>query len=486
MSNRYLTASIPYVNADPHVGYALELVQTDALIRYYRGQGDVVRGQYGSDDNSLKVVRAAQAAGEDVEAYAARHAAHFLELRTGLNLAFGEGEEFMRTRDERHIRGAQKLWSMLNPEDVYQQHYEGLYCVGCEAFYDATDLKDGNICPTHNKPVEVVAETNWFFRLSKYQDQLLALLEGDVIKVQPASRKNEIVAFVRRGLQDFSLSRSAERAAHWGVPVPGDEGQVMYVWVDALSNYITALGFADDGEQYKAFWEQAATRTHVIGKDIVRFHAVYWPAFLLSAGLPLPTEIFVHGFLTLNGQKISKSLGNVIAPADLMTDYGTDGARAILLAALPAENDGDLSKDFFEATYTRLANGIGNLAGRIAAMSNKYFDGHVDRLDYPREGEVRAAWAEAIADRDFKSYLEVCFQVAEEGNAKIENEAPFKTAKTDPAAAKKTLSELAALMRVLAAGLEPIIPTAAQELQRRFAADTLVHGEPLFPRRDQL
>jgi methionyl-tRNA synthetase len=482
MPNRYFTASIPYVNADPHVGYALELVQTDVLVRYYRGQGDVVRGQFGSDDNSLKVVRAAEAAGEPVEAYAARHAQHFLELKEALNLEFGAGEEFMRTRADQHIRGAQKLWQALNPEDLYERHYEGLYCVGCEAFYDATDLNEGNICKTHNKPVEVVAETNWFFRLSKYQAQLQDLLERDVIKVHPASRKNELLAFVRRGLQDFSLSRSAERAAHWGVPVPGDEGQVMYVWVDALSNYITALGYADEARAFQQFWLEGATRTHVIGKDIVRFHAVYWPAFLLSAGLPLPTEIFVHGFLTLNGQKISKSLGNVIAPADLIATYGPDGTRAILLAALPADNDGDLSPDFFEATYTRLANGIGNLAGRIAAMSNKYFEGSVDRLAYPGEEKFKADLAAAIEARDFKEYLELCFRLAEEGNAKIENEAPFRTAKTDLPAARQTLSELAALMRVLAAALTPLIPAAGAELSARFAGDTLIHGQPIFPR----
>ncbi len=475
---RYITTAIPYVNAKPHIGHALEYIQADALLRYFRATGDAVRGQYGTDDNSLKNVRAAEAAGEETETYVARHAEVFKNLKDVLALTF---DDFIRTREERHMRGAQKLWSMFKPEDIYKKKYRGNYCVGCEMFYTDAEAP-GGICTIHKKPLEHVEEENYFFKLSNYQQKLEELIANDTLKITPASRKNEMLAFVRGGLQDFSISRSVERAEHWGVPVPGDERQVMYVWVDALSNYIAALGFADDAPAYHDFWLDADQRLHVIGKDIARFHVVYWPAFLLSAGVPLPTEVFVHGFFTVDGEKMSKSLGNVLDPIALVDDFGVDALRYGFLRSLPYGDDGDISIAKLEERYADLANGLGNLVSRVSAMAHKYFEGALDMADYAGDD---ARLASLIEKYDFKSYIEAVWDVVDAANLKIDQEAPFKTAKTDPAAAKKTLSETAGMVRWIAKAMAPITPNASEEILRRYADATIVHGDPLFPRHDQ-
>lgn len=474
---RYITTAIPYVNAKPHIGHAIEYIQADALLRYFRAQGETVYGLYGTDDNSLKNVRAAQAAGEETEAYVARHAAVFRELKGLLNLTF---DGFIRTRDAQHMQGAQKLWSMFNSEDIYKKSYSGNYCVGCETFYSDEEAP-GGLCIVHKKPLEQVEEENYFFKLSNYQERLEQLLESDTLRITPASRKNEMLAFVRQGLQDFSISRSVERAEHWGVPVPGDASQVMYVWVDALSNYITALGF-DEGDAYKTFWCEADQRLHIVGKDITRFHVVYWPAFLLSAGVPLPTEVFAHGFFTVNGEKMSKSLGNVLDPIELVADFGVDALRYAFLRSLPYGDDGDISLEKLEARYADLANGLGNLVSRVSAMAGKYFDGALDVAVFV--GDDKRA-DELITAYDFKAYIEHVWSVVDAANVKIDQEAPFKTAKTDLPAAKKTLSETAAMIRWIATKLAPIIPAASEEIIRRYAYAMILHGDPLFPRRDK-
>ncbi len=476
---RYLTSSIPYVNGVPHIGHALECIQVDALMRYYRAQGETVRGQWGSDDNSLKNVRAAQAAGEDVETYVARHSAGFKALQPLLNVQF---DDFMRTREDRHIRGAQKLWSMMNPEDIYTQIYEGLYCVGCETFYTSEEAP-GGLCKIHQKPLEQVKEENYFFRLSKYQQQLEDLITSDRLRIVPATRKNEALGFIRQGLQDFSISRSVARAENWGVPVPKDPSQIMYVWVDALSNYITALGFADDDQAYEVFWKSADVRSHVIGKDIMRFHVVYWPAFLLSAGLPVPTEVLIHGHFTVEGQKMSKSLGNVIAPQELVDVYGVDALRYALLRDLPCGEDGDVSRARLDERYAELANGLGNLVGRVAAMAQKSFPDGLLSADFDSQN-IDQRTQEALKNYDFKAYLETVWTVVSAANEKVDKEAPFRTVKTDPERAKQTLSELSQMVRWIGKALLPIMPTAAEEIIHRYASATPLSGEPLFPRKD--
>ncbi len=368
--NFYITTAIDYVNAKPHIGHALEKVQADVVARWRRAQGDEVRFLTGTDENALKNVQAAEDAGREVKEFVSENARAFQDLLNVLDIS---ADDFIRTSvEERHIRGAQKLWSSCRPEDVYKKTYKGLYCLGCEEFKTEKDLAGGE-CPEHpGKKLHEVEEENYFFRLSAYQDKILDLIESGTLEIVPEGRKNETLAFIKSGLEDFSISRSSERAKHWGVGVPGDASQVMYVWFDALSNYINALGYADNAPEFQKYWERGET-LHVIGKGINRFHAVYWPAMLLSAGVALPKKIFIHGYVTVNGQKMSKTLGNVIDPFELVKTYGTDPVRYYLLREISSAGDGDFSYEKFTARYNGdLANGLGNLVARIAALGVKW------------------------------------------------------------------------------------------------------------------
>ncbi len=478
----YITTSIPYVNASPHLGFGLEYIQTDAFGRYYRKKygEDNVRTQTGSDENSLKNVQAAEKAGEDVSAFVERHAEEFKKLEDILGCEY---TDFIRTREERHIKGAQKLWASCKSEDIYKKSYKGLYCVGCESFYTEKDCPDG-ICPIHKKPLDVIEEENYFFRLSNYQQQLKKLISEDKIKIYPETRKNEMLAFIDAGLEDFSISRSQERARHWGVPVPGDDSQVMYVWFDALSNYITALGYADDSDQYTKFWVNNNRRVHILGKDITRFHAIYWPAMLLSASVSLPTEMYVHGFFTVEGEKMSKSIGNVIHPKDFVEEYGVDAVRYFLLREMPYASDGDISKERVEIRYAELANQLGNLVSRIAAMAHKYFDGTLNTVESDWSKEY-AELDQAISIYNLKEYLDIIFSVVNRANDLVDKTEPYKLVKTDEKAAKDVLSEIADMIRFIGDTLEPVLPTTAKEIQKRYNGDVIQMGESLFPRRDK-
>jgi methionyl-tRNA synthetase len=303
----YLSTTIPYVNARPHLGFALELVQADVLARHHRQNGERVRFQTGTDDNSLKNVLAAEAEGISTAELVNRNAAAFAGLREPLALSF---DDFIRTSsDPRHLAGVERLWrACAAGGDLYQKHYEGLYCVGCEQFYKPAELREGR-CPEHGTEPQRVAEENWFFRLSRYADQLYDLISSGRLRIEPAERRNEVLGFIAGGLEDFSASRSTVRARGWGIPVPDDPSQVIYVWWDALGNYITAPGYGTSDAGYRRWWTAAGRRVHLVGKGVLRFHAVYWPAILLSAGEPLPTDILVHDYLTIGGNKISKSGG---------------------------------------------------------------------------------------------------------------------------------------------------------------------------------
>ena len=478
----FVTAAIPYVNGAPHIGHAVEFTQVDAYARYYRKQlgDDFVMATTGSDENSLKNVRAAEEVGADVEAFVAEKAEVFKSLFTPFNLSFND---FIRTREERHMKGAQRLWKLISPDDIYQKEYEGLYCVGCEQFYTIEECPDGT-CPTHKKPLEAVKETNYFFKLSNYGDKLLELIESGKMRVFPEGKRNEMVSFIKQGLEDFSISRSVERARNFGVPVPGDESQVMYVWVDALSNYINVLGFGEDSEMYRTFWEHAQKRTHIIGKDIARFHVVYWPAILLSAGLPVPTDVYVHGFFTMDGEKMSKSLGNTIDPFEFAQEYGTDAARYILLREMPHANDGDLSKQRMEERYAELANRLGNLVSRVAAMSVSYFEGKLDRIA-PNWTEQNTELAHLIEDCNFKGYIDYVFEAVNQANEIVDKEQPFKLVKENPEDAKRVLSEVAEIIRWVGEVLSPIMPETSEKILAQYQESGLVtKGDALFPRRD--
>ena len=375
MNKFYITTSIAYANAAPHIGFAMEVCQADALARYYRMKGNDVFFLSGTDENGAKIKRAAEEKKIETQKFVDEISAKFQLLLDTLNVS---NNDFIRTTDKiRHWPAAQKLWDkLIEAGDIYKGKYQGYYCVGCEAYLTEKDLVDGE-CPNHKKAPEKIEEENYFFKLSKYGDKIKDEIESGRLEILPESRKNEILNVVKSGLKDISFSRP-KKVLDWGVPVPNDKTQTMYVWCDALTNYISALGYnkghpvsIDTGclNNFQKYWP---ADVHIIGKDILRFHAAIWPAMLMSAGLPLPKKIFVHGFITSGGQKMSKSLGNVVDPFEVADKYGVDALRYYLLKEIPSGGDGDFSFERFEEVYQAdLANGVGNLTARILALAEK-------------------------------------------------------------------------------------------------------------------
>lgn len=446
----YVTTAIPYVNAPPHLGHALELVQADVLARHRRARGEAVRFLTGTDDNALKNVAAARAAGVSPEAFVSGNADRFAALREPLELSF---DDFIRTgSDPRHAPGVAALWRR-SAADFYRHSYTGLYCAGCEQFLDGTG------CGEHPAAPERVAETNWFFRLSRYERRILDALESGRVRVEPAARRNEVLAFVRSGLRDISVSRPAARAEGWGIAVPDDPDQVVYVWWDALANYVTALG---DGADLRKWWLTPGERVHVIGKGIVRFHAVYWLALLLSAGLPLPTTILVHDYLTVEGAKLSKSAGNAVDPVALVDRYGVDALRWWLLSEVAPLGDTDFTVERLVARADRdLANGIGNLANRALTLAHR--TGGVAPAAVPSELPARVD--AALAAGDFRAATAAVWAEVDRGNRLIEAAQPWKLAEPGP-----VLAEALGICRVLADELRPFLPSGAERLRARLRA----------------
>lgn len=476
----FITAAIPYVNAAPHIGHAEEYVQADVLARYHRLIGNDVRFLCGTDDNAFKNVQKAEAVGEPVQAYVDRHAEAFVQLLTSLTIS---NNDFIRTsKDARHREGAQKLWSACKADDIYKKRYVGLYCVGCEEFKMEKDLVNG-LCPEHpNARLERVEEENYFFRLRAYQDKLVALIGQGTLQVVPDSRKNEILSFLRSGLEDLSISRNKERMHGWGIDVPGDPTQVMYVWMDALSNYTNALGYAAGGELFQRFWTDADEIIHVIGKGITRFHAVYWPAFLMSAGERLPTTVFSHAYLTVGGQKMSKSLGNVIDPFELITEYGTDAFRYFFTREVSPFEDSDVTRErFHEAYNANLANGIGNFTARVMKMATTHLMGPVALTDEDKVFEKPVA--EAIEHFEFNKAMDLIFEHVGKGDSYIQEHVPFKAVKDEAtkADALKDMERLVHHLYKLAVHLTPFMPDTAGKIKA--AVETHQMPETLFARK---
>jgi methionyl-tRNA synthetase len=491
----YITTAIPYVNAQPHLGFALEIVLTDALARYHRLIGQDVRFLTGTDENSLKNVQAAEREGIPTQQLVDRNAAQFAGLRETLDLSF---DDFIRTStEERHLAGVRRLWEACAAAgDIYKRSYTGLYCVGCEQFYAESELVDG-LCPEHLTRPELVEEENYFFRLSHYQDRLLELIESDQLRIVPQTRRNEVLSFIRMGLIDFSISRSRARAHGWGVTVPGDDSQVMYVWFDALGNYITALDYAHDGPHYERYWARNPNRVHVIGKGIIRFHAVYWPAMLLSARVPLPTSIFVHGYVTVEGAKISKSLGNVIDPVELVRQYGSDAVRYYLLREIPPTEDGDFTLERFIRAYNNdLADQLGNLLNRVVSMVGRYYDGvvpapgqtdDVDRQLISVAEGVRARVDAAMERFAPNEALAAIWELVTTANRYVGEVEPWVLAKRrkaggeDGAAADARLAtslyNLVEALRLTAYHCLPFLPQAAEGIARQLGITLDTEGD---------
>src|SRR3989344_5716425 len=369
----YITTAIPYVNAKPHLGFLLELVQADTIARFNRLQNKEVFFLTGTDENAQKNVLVAEKEGVPVKRLVDTNSNLFQELTKVYNIS---NDDFIRTTDKkRHWPSVKKLWELCEKsKDIYKKEYYGLYCVGCEAFVTEKDLENG-LCPEHLKKPEKISEENYFFKLSKYQNQIKKLIENNNIKIIPESRKNEVLSFIKEGLEDFSISRPAERVKYWGVPVPNNKNQFVFVWYDALVNYISALEYHKNSAKFKKFWP---ADVHVIGKGIVRFHAIYWVGMLLSAKLKLPKSILVHGYLTVEGQKISKTLGNVIDPLELCKRFSIDSIRYFLLKEIQVGSDGDFSEtSLIDRHNNELLNDLGNLVSRSLALAVK-FNGKIE------------------------------------------------------------------------------------------------------------
>ncbi len=467
----YIHCAIPYVNAKPHIGHALEFIQTDTVARYHRLQGEDVLMLTGGDENALKNVQAAEAAGEDIQTFVDKNANLFWELAKKINAQF---DVFQKGSDKKtHYPSSQKLWQLCNQAgDIYKKSYKGLYCVGCELFYSPDELDEKGECFEHpGKKLEEVAEENYFFKLSKYQEQLIQIIESEKHIIIPEFRRNEVLSFLKSGLQDISISRSNERAKNWGVPVPGDPTQRIYVWFDALNIYQSGVGFGWDEEKYNKWWP---ADLEVIGKGIIRFHAIYWLAFLLSAKLQLPKKLFVHDYITINGQKMSKTLGNIIDPLEVINKYGVDALRYYLLAKVSPFTDGDYSDDkMLEAYNADLANGLGNLVARVARLCQQHaVTGSNDLNQWNKKVE------NTLQQYRFNEALAEIWKDITETDKTINQEKPWELSGEK---ARPVLEDLVKRIRDIAFNLQPFLPETAEKILKQFSGEIKAQA-PLFPR----
>jgi len=467
----YIPTSIVYVNQKPHIGFALEVIQADVLARYHRLLGEEVLFLTGTDENGMKNVQAAKEAGKTPEDFTEEISKRVRDLTKILNLS---NDDFIRTTDKRrHWPTVKKVWLKLKENgDIYKKKYKGLYCVGCEAFIKEKDLVDEK-CPVHEKAPEIIEEENYFFRLSKYQKQLKKIIEAKMIKIIPETRKSELLSFINRGLEDTSCSRSREKLK-WGIPVPEDDTQTVYVWLEALVNYLSAVDYAANGDKFKKFWPPDV---HCIGKDIfIRFHGSLWPAILLSLRLPLPKTIFVHGFITVSGQKMSKSLGNVIDPFELVKKYDTDPVRYFLLREIPPTEDGDFTYQKFEGRYNSdLASGLGNLVARVLTMAKKL---KTTTQNLKLKKEIDNTWKKykkALEEFKFNEALISIWELISFCDRYIEKERPWEEKKNQ----EEVIGNLLFTISNIAEMLKPFLPETSEKIFKQLKTK---EAKPLFPR----
>jgi len=480
----YITSSIAYTNTKPHLGFSLEVIQADVIARYRRLLGDDVFYLTGTDEHGRKVAEAAKEVGKAPREFCDEISAQFRVLKRILNLS---NNDFIRTTNrERHWPAVKKVWLKLKENgDIYKKKYKGLYCVGCEAFVKEKDLVDGK-CPLHGKTPEAIEEENYFFRLSKYQNQLKKIIGRGEIKIIPEGRKSELLSFITQGLEDTSCSRPREKL-EWGIPVPDDRTHLVYVWMDALVNYLSALDYAIDGDKFKKFWPP---NVHCIGKDIfVRFHGSLWPAMLLSLGLGLSKTIFVHGFITVAGQKMSKSLGNVIDPFELVKKYGTDAVRYFLLREIPPTEDGDFTYPKFEERYNSdLAKGLGNLVARVLTMAERTKIQEHSHIAVQSEiDKTRENYKKALAEFKFNEALMAIWDLISFADGYIERERPWEviTELSTKERDQRTLGQKVAINNLLfilgniAQLLQPFLPETSEKI---FEQIKTKKSKLLFPR----
>lgn len=466
----YLTTAIPYVNGRPHIGHTLEYFQADSIRRYHQILGDDVLLLSGADENALKNVKAAEKEGIPTQEFLDKYSKVWQDTYelVGVHL-----DVFQRGSDQKkHWPGVQKLWELCDKNgDIYKKSYEGLYCVGCEAFKSQEELEN-ELCPIHQTKPELIKEENYFFKLSKYQDKLIQLIDTNQLKIVPENKRAEALSFIKQGLEDFSISRSKARAQGVGVPVPNDPNQVIYVWFDALNIYMTGIGFGWDDKNWQKWWP---ADLHIIGKDINRFHTVYWPAMLLSAGVDLPKQILIHGFVNAKGgEKFSKSLGNAPDPKDVIEQYGLEPIRYYLLSQTPIDADSEFTPERFEEVYTAdLANGLGNLVSRVAKLCE---NNQIAAPDAPTNFDPKMTTF--LESYKFNEALGHIWSEISEADKKINKEKPW-TLEGDKA--KEILLDIIKRIRHIAFNLQPFMPETAEKILKQFSRE-IKSTDPLFPR----
>jgi len=468
----YLTTTLPYVNAEPHIGFALEIIQADVLARWHRLQGKEVFFNTGTDEHGLKIYRKAMELKKEPQDYCDEYAAKFDDLKKALNLSY---DNFIRTTDPHHIKAAQEFWlRCLRKGDIYKKNYKVKYCVGCELEKTESELIDGK-CPVHpNISLEIIEEENYFFRYAKYQDRLLELYSTRPDFVIPTHRLKEIYEFTKKGLEDFSISRLKSKMP-WGVPVPDDDEQVMYVWFDALINYISCLGFPNDLQNFEKWWPGV----QVAGKDNLRQQSSMWQAMLMSADLPPSKQILIHGFITSGGQKMSKSLGNVIDPFMLVQKYGTDAVRYYLLAEISPFEDGDFTIEKFSVRYhSDLANGLGNLVARVSNLIEK--NNLIFKLQSGSDDKLKKIIADHLVAYKFNEALAELWSKLKRCDEIITHREPWKI--KDPQELKKVIAPIAQDILNVALLLQAFLPGTASRIINEFSQPQIKKGSALFPR----
>ncbi|MBU2158906.1 methionine--tRNA ligase [Patescibacteria group bacterium] len=463
---RYITTTLPYVNADPHIGFALEILEADVLARTWRLRGEEVFFSTGTDEHGQKIWEAAERAGKSAQDYVDHYAHEVEKLKEVLGLST---DHFIRTTDQAHQEAAQEMWRRcMDAGDIYKKSYTGLYCVGCEAYKTEREL-EGGVCVLHpGLMLEERTEENYFFAFSKYAERLLSMLEKPS-SIVPGWRREEAVRFVSEGLEDFSISRKKEKLS-WGVPVPGDDTQVMYVWFDALTSYLSTLGWPADKEGlYEKFWVNGST-LQIAGKDQVRFQSLIWQAMLCSAGIKNTDQVFYHGFINSGGQRMSKSLGNVISPYELVEKYGTEATRYVLLRHVHPTEDTDVTWERLDEWYTaNLVNGLGNLVARIMKLAEAHLEGG---MAHPGKEDFDAAYWKHLDGFEFNQAMDLIWAKIQGLDEQITKEEPFKLVKTDPEAGKESIKLLVRELYSIGRLLAPFMPETSARIKEAVLANT--------------